>query len=323
MTTLNRSALRRTSATGLLNKIKESATKKTYEDKDERQWQPTVDQNGNGFAVIRFLPARTEESLPYVKQYNHGFKVNNKWFINLCPTTINEPSPAVEHCNELWNSGLESDKKIARDRKRKLRYFANVLIIKDPKNPENEGKVKIYAFGQKIFEKLMAVINPPEEFGEEPRDPFSFFDGCVVKLKIRNKDGYRNFDETTVDAADDLFDGDEDKLMAILDQLHDIDSLNSRDKFKSYDDLKKELYRVIGDDIASPDSPVRQRVEEQKRPERSTDYNESRGSAAARVATAAVGGAVGASTAKDSESSSDDQDFDADLAMFEDIANGD
>lgn len=276
MTTINRSALRRNSASKLLDKIKQGAEKKSSgnQKEDARFWQPTTDTNGNGFAVVRFLPARTEESLPYVKQYNHGFQVNNKWFINLCPTTIGEESPAVLHCNELWNSGLESDKKIARERKRKLRYFSNVLVVKDPKNPENEGQVKIYAYGQKIFEKLMAVVNPPEEFGESPRDPFGFFDGCVMKIKIRKKDGYRNYDETTVDAADDLYDGDEDQLEEMLGKLHDIDELNSVDKFKSADVLMKELMRVIGGSMASEDSPVQKRHEEKQRPERSTEYGE-------------------------------------------------
>lgn len=276
--TINRSALRRNSATDLLAKIKDSAAKTSggnNNKEDSRMWNPTVDQSGNGFAVIRFLPARTEDSLPYVKQYNHGFKVGTKWFINLCPTTIGEPSPVVEHCNELWESGFEDDKKLARERKRKLRYFSNILVVKDPKNPENEGQVKIFTYGQKIYEKLMAVINPPEEFGESPRDPFSFFDGCVVKLKIRKKDGFRNFDESTVEPAGDLFDGDEDQLEAILDKLHDIDALNAPSNFKSYDELKTQYLRLTGGSTGSnEDSPASKRNEEKRSAEKSMDYNE-------------------------------------------------
>lgn len=299
--TINRSALRRNTATALLSKIQTASEKRERKD-DARMWQPTVDANGNGFAVIRFLPAKNEDSLPYVKQYSQGFKVGQKWFINLCPTTIGLPSPAVEHCNELWESGLESDKKLGRERKRKLNYFANILVIKDPKAPENEGKVMIYKFGQKVFEKLMAVINPAEEFGEEPRDPFSFFDGCVVKLKVRKVAGFRNFDETTVEKADDLFGGDEDKLMGILDQLHDIEALNDPSNFKDYDTLKKELYRVIGENRASADSPVQEAYEEKRDAGRSTDYNESRGAKP--------------TPARQEQSNDEDDD---DLRMFQDM----
>lgn len=309
MATINRSALQRKSAGNLLNKIKERETKKDYSKEGDKDfWQPTVDTSGNGFAVIRFLPAQSDESLPYVKQYNHGFKVGNKWFINNCPTTIGLPSPAVEHCNELWDTGLESDKKIARERKRKLRYIANVLVIKDPKNPENEGKVFKFGFGAKIFEKLMAVINPPEEYGEESIDPFSFFDGCNVKLKVRIKDGYRNYDETTVDKAPDLFGGDEDKLTELLEQLHDIDSEVSPDKFKDYDTLKKELMRVIGENIASEDSPVARDYEDRKRPERSTEYNQK---------------PTQASKPRNESAPQNDADEDDDLAMFASLASDD
>lgn len=310
--TINRSALRRNTATALLAKIKTSTEKKERQE-DTRMWQPSVDANGNGFAVLRFLPAKNEDSLPYIKQYSQGFDVNGKWFINLCPTTINLPSPAVEHCNELWETGLESDKTIARKRKRKLNYFANVLIIKDPKNPANEGKVMIYKFGQKVFEKLMAVMNPPEEFGEDPRDPFGFFDGCVVKLKIRKKDGYRNFDESTVEKAEDLFGGDEDKLMEILEQCHDLDELNDPKHFKDYEKLKTELYRVIGDQRGSDDSPVQQRHEERQSPARSTNYNESRRSEPE----------PSRETAPVQASGSTPDDEDDDLAMFQAMAADD
>lgn len=318
MATINRSALKRNNAATLLNKIKESNTK-TYE-QDERLWQPAVDQNGNGFAVIRFMPARTEDSLPYIKQYNHGFKVNEKWFINLCPTTIGLDSPAVEYCNELWNSGYEADKKVARERKRKLRYFANVMIIKDPKNPENEGKIKIMQFGQKIFEKLMNVMNPPEEFGEEPRDPFGFFDGCVMKLKIRKKDGFRNYDESTVDPAEDLFGGDEDQLMAVLEQLHDIDALNAPEKFKDYATLHKELYRVLGDNIAAEGSPVQDKWNEQKNSssESTREYG-----AAQRQQPARQEQRAPERVQSQEPVSQVSDDGDDDLAMFAAIANDD
>lgn len=303
MVTLNRSALKRTSAQTQLNRVKESVQKKESSQKDARQWQPTVDDNGNGYAVIRFLPARTEEGLPYVKQYNQGFKVENRWFINLCPTTIGLPSPAVEHTSALWDSGLDSDKVIARQRKRKLRYFSNILVVKDPKNPENDGKVFIFAYGQKIFEKIQGVINPPEEFDETPRDPFSFFDGVNFKLKIRNKDGYRNFDESTFEYAGDLFNGDEDKLGDILTRLHDIDALNDPKEFKSYEELKKELDRVLGMKVASENSPVqRAAINDKLDATKSTDYVESRSR---------------------QSSETEQNDYSDDLKMFEELMKDD
>jgi hypothetical protein len=245
--TINRSALRRNTAKALMDKIKAAAASTgESQGKDERFWQPTVDSNGNGFAVIRFLPSKTEETLPFVKTYSHGFKVGSKWFIDECPTTIGEKCPVCEANSELWNSGFEDDKKIVRERKRRLRFVSNILVIKDPKNPENEGKVFLFGYGQKIFDKLTTAMNPPEEYGEEPRDPFGFFDGCVVKLKIKNKDGYRNYDDTTVEPATDLYDGDEEKLMDILEKMHDIQEFLDPKLFKSFEDLETRFKQVTG-----------------------------------------------------------------------------
>lgn len=247
--TINRSALRRNTAQALLKKVQEAATKKgDNQGTDARFWQPTVDSNGNGFAAIRFLPSKTEDSLPFVKAYSHGFKVGSKWFIDECPTTLGEKCPVCDANSELWNSGFEGDKKIARERKRRLRFISNIIVIKDPKNPENEGKTFLFSFGQKIYDKLTTAMNPPADYGEDPRDPFGFFDGCVVKLKIKNKDGYRNYDDTTVEAASDLYDGDEEKLMSVLEQMHDLGEFVDPKKFKSYDQLKTRFLQVTGAD---------------------------------------------------------------------------
>jgi gp32 DNA binding protein like len=249
--TINRSALNKKSASSLLKKIQDGAASKTKEQSsDERVWKPTVDSNGNGYAAVRFLPSKTEDNLPFVKTYSHGFKVGSKWYIEDCATTIGENCPVCENNTELWDSGLESDKKIVRERKRRLQFMSNIIVIKDPKNPDNEGKQFLYSFGQKIFDKLTTAMNPPEEYGESPRDPFAFFDGCVVKIKIKQKDGFRNYDDTTVEPAEDLFDGDEEKLSVVLESLYDLGEFTDPKKFKPYAALKAHLGKVLGQPVA-------------------------------------------------------------------------
>nr|DAO96912.1 MAG TPA: single-stranded DNA binding protein [Caudoviricetes sp.] len=247
MTAINRSALNRSSATSLLKKIQEGAKKPAFNNgPDNRFWKPTVDAAGNAYGVIRFLPAKTEDTMPFVKTYSHGFQHNGKWFIEECPTTINKECPVCQANSSLWNSGFEADKEVARSRKRRLKYIANILVLKDPKNPENEGKVKLFSFGQKIFDKLMAAMNPPADYGEEPRDPFGFFDGCVVKYKQKKLAGYPNTDDTQVEATGDLYDGDEDKLMAVLEEMVDLNEFLAESRFKTNEELQSRLIKVIG-----------------------------------------------------------------------------
>lgn len=247
MTAINRSALNRSSATSLLKKIQEGAKKPAFNNgPDNRFWKPTVDAAGNAYGVIRFLPAKTEDTMPYVKTYSHGFQHNGKWFIEECPTTIGRECVCCAENSKLWNSGFEADKEVARSRKRRLKYIANILVIKDPKNPENEGKIKLFSFGQKIFDKLLAAMNPPAEYGEEPRDPFGFFDGCIVKYKQKKLAGYPNTDDTQVEAAGDLYDGDEDKLMAVLEEMVDLNEFLAESRFKSDEELKARLNKVLG-----------------------------------------------------------------------------
>lgn len=247
MTAINRSALNRSSATSLLKKIQEGAKKPAFNNgPDNRFWKPTVDAAGNAFAVIRFLPAKTEDTMPYVKTYSHGFQHNGKWFIEECPTTIGKTCCVCQSNSALWNSGFEADKEVARQRKRRLKYIANILVLKDPKNPENEGKVKLFSFGQKIFDKLLAVMNPPAEYGDDPRDPFGFFEGCQVKYKQKKVGQFPNMDDTLVEAAGDLYDGDEDKLMAILEEMVDLNEFLDESKFKSEEELQARLNKVLG-----------------------------------------------------------------------------
>ena len=247
--TINRSALRRTSAAALLKKTQDAAAAQTAQvGKDSRFWEPTVDKEGNGYAVIRFLPSKFEDGVPFVKVFNHGFKAGAKWFIENCPTTpsIGGQCPVCDANSELWNTGLESNKKIASSRKRKLRYISNIIVIKDPKNPENEGKVFLFSYGQKIFEKLESIMNPPEQYGEEPRDPFGFFDGAIMKLKIKKQGDFRNYDDSVVEAAQDLYDGDEDKLSEVLEAMHDVNEFIAPSQFKAFDVLAKEFAKVTG-----------------------------------------------------------------------------
>ena len=263
MTAINRSALNRSSATSLLKKIQEGAKKPAFNNgPDNRFWKPTVDAAGNAYGVIRFLPAKTEDTMPYVKTYSHGFQHNGKWFIEECPTTIGRECVCCAENSKLWNSGFEADKEVARSRKRRLKYIANILVIKDPKNPENEGKIKLFSFGQKIFDKLLAAMNPPAEYGEEPRDPFGFFDGCIVKYKQKKLAGYPNTDDTQVEAAGDLYDGDEDKLMTVLEEMVDLNEFLAESRFKSDEELKARLNKVLGTESGSSSQHNEEEVEQ-------------------------------------------------------------
>lgn len=211
---------------------------------DERFWQPTVDKAGNGYAVIRFLAAPKGEEMPWVRVWSHGFKgPTGKWYIENSLTTIGKPDPVSELNNELWNSGTEANKNVAREQKRRLSYIVNILVVQDPSNPANEGKVKLFKFGKKIFDKIKDTMQP--EFpGEEPINPFDFWKGANFKLKIRNVEGYRNYDKSEFDVVSPLADDDA-KIEAIWNQQHSlVDFLDAR-HFKSYDDLKKKLNDVL------------------------------------------------------------------------------
>ena len=211
---------------------------------DDRFWQPTVDKAGNGYAVIRFLAAPKGEEMPWVRVWSHGFKgPTGKWYIENSLTTIGKPDPVSELNSELWDTGTDANKSIVRDQKRRLSYIVNILVIQDPSNPANEGKVKLFKFGKKIFDKIKDSMQP--EFpGEEPVNPFDFWKGASFKLKIRNVEGYRNYDKSEFDAPSPLSDDDA-KIEAIWNQQHSlVDFLDAR-HFKSYDELKKKLNDVL------------------------------------------------------------------------------
>ena len=219
--------------------------KKSYG--DDRFWKPTVDESGNGYAVIRFLPAGEGEDLPWVRYWDHFFKgPTGQWYIEKSLTTIGQNDPVSELNSRLWNSGVEDDKEVARKQKRRLHYVSNILVVNDPSNPANNGKVFLYDFGKKIFDKIMDKMQP--EFpGEEPVNPFDFWNGADFQLKIRNVAGYRNYDKSEFKAPSALFEADETKLEATYNQMFNLGEFTDTSTFKSYDELKGRLSLVLGE----------------------------------------------------------------------------
>lgn len=228
--------------------------KKNYT--DERIWKPTVDKAGNGYALLRFLPATEGQELPWVRYWDHGFKgPTGLWYIENSLTSIGQPDPVGELNSKLWNSGIESDKDRARDQKRRLHYVVNMLVLQDPSNPANEGKVFLYKFGKKIFDKIMDSMQP--EFADEKAvNPFDFWEGADFKLKIRNVEGYRNYDKSEFAAQTPLHSGDDVKLEALYNQLHDLSEFTDPKNYKTYDDLKAKLGRVLGEEAVMAGAPT-------------------------------------------------------------------
>ena len=216
--------------------------KKSYV--DERLWKPVLDKTGNGYAVIRFLPAVDGEDLPWAKVWNHAFQgPTGQWYIENSLTTLGNNDPVSEMNSAYWNSGIESDKEIARRQKRKLQYFSNIYVVSDPKNPENEGKVFLFRFGKKIFDKCMEAMQPAFE-DETPVNPFDFWEGANFKLKIRKVDGYWNYDKSEFEAPSPLFDND-DAIEEVWKQQYALNEFTAPSNFKSYDELKTRLDMVL------------------------------------------------------------------------------
>lgn len=215
--------------------------------KDERFWYPQRDKSGNGYAVIRFLPGLSEEGTPWVRYWDHAFKgPTGQWYIEKSLTSIGQQDAIAELNSKMWNSGIEADKAIVRQRKRNLRYVANILVISDPAAPENEGQVKLYRFGKKIFDKLMDAMQP--KFPDEPPiNPFDLWDGSDFVLKVRTVDGYPNYDTSNFKTPSALFEGDESKLEALYDKQYDLGEWTDPKNYKSYDELKARLTLVLGE----------------------------------------------------------------------------
>ena len=222
-------------------KPEDQSNKRKYE--DDRFWKPELDKTGNGFAVIRFLPAVENEDLPWQRVWSHAFQDKGGWYIENSLTTLSQKDPVSEENTRLWNTGLDSDKEIARKRKRKLSYFSNILVVSDPKHPENEGKVFLFKFGKKIFDKITEAMQPAFE-DEKPMNPFDFWKGANFKLKIRKVDGYWNYDKSEFEGVSQIKEND-DQIKSIWSSQHPLKPFLAPDNFKTYDELKEKLNRVI------------------------------------------------------------------------------
>ena len=253
---------------GELSKLNQSTPRD-----DDGFWKPEVDKSGNGSAIIRFLPAPNGEDVPFVRIWDHGFQGPGGWFIEKSLTTLGEKCPVSEYNSMLWNSGTEADKTFVRQKtKRRLSFVSNIYVVKDPSNPDNEGQVFLYKYGKKIFDKLQDQMTP--EFDDEtPVNPFDLWDGANFRLKIRKVEGYRNYDKSEFDSSAALLDDDE-KLEEIWNSEKSLSDLVDAKHFKSYDELKSKLYRVLAldgggtantvtaDELSEP-KPVKQRQAKQ------------------------------------------------------------
>ena len=227
---------------------------------DNRFWKPEMDKGGTGSAVIRFLPAPEGEDLPWVKIFSHGFQGPGGWYIENSLTTLGQKDPVTEHNRTLWNSGNEKDKETVRKQKRKLSYYSNIYVVKDPLHPENEGKVFLFKYGKKIFDKIMNSMQP-EFDDEEPINPFDFWTGANFRLKIRKVEGYWNYDKSEFDRISVLH-GDDDVLEALWKKEYSLTAIAAPDQFKTYEELEKRLNYVLGIGKVAPKSSTYDQEEE-------------------------------------------------------------
>jgi hypothetical protein len=266
---------------------------------DDRFWTPSVDKAGNGYAVIRFLPSPPNEDVPFVRVFDHGFQGPGGWYIEKSLTTLGKPDPVSEYNSKLWNSGIEANKEIARKQKRRLHFISNIYVVHDSSNPENEGKVFLFKYGKKIFDKLNEAMNP-QFADEEAVNPFDLWAGANFKLKIRNVEGYRNYDKSEFDRAKPLLD-DDGNLEVIWKSEHSLQEFIDPKNFKSYEELKEKLNRVLSEDSFLSGS----KAEEQDIPWNETPAPKQRVVAPPKIA----------------ETSYDDEEDDA-LDYFKKLANG-
>jgi len=298
----------RSSSLDKLNQQLDKMSTKSYSDPNEGKfWKPTRDKAGNGFAIIRFLPAPSGEEMPFVRTWDHGFQgPTGLWYIENSLTTINQDDPVSELNSKLWNSGIESDKDQARKQKRRLKYVSNILVLKDGGNPENEGKVFMYQYGKKIFDKLNDLMNPQFE-DETPVNPFDFWEGANFRLKIRQFEGYPNYDKSEFDAPSALYEDDA-QIEAVWKQQHSLQELLDPKNFKDYNELKAKLYRVLALD------------ETPREPTMATDDSDDL-DLSNMGNTQQAAPAPDAPVAESTPSMSMDDDDD-DLSIFKELANG-
>ena len=256
--------------------VSTKAETKSYD--DDRFWKPTRDKAGNGYAVVRFLPAKEGEDLPWVRYWDHGFKgPTGLWYIENSLTSIGQDDPVSESNSVLWNSGRDEDKALARERKRRLHYISNVLVVSDPENPQNEGKVFLYQFGKKIFDKIMDVMQP-QFADEQPVNPYDFWEGADFKIKIRKVEGWVNYDKSEFSKPAALFEGDEARLTEVYEKLYSLHDFLKPENYKTYDELKMKLNRVLGvEAVEEPMPSVMDSAPAQQAPAMSTAEAESMG----------------------------------------------
>ena len=282
---------------------------------DERLWKPEMDKTGVGSAVIRFLPAPDGEDVPWVKMYTHAFQGPGGWYIENSLTTIGQKDPVSEYNRGLWNSGSEKDKDTVRKQKRKLSYYSNIYVVTDPANPANEGKVFLFKYGKKIFDKILNAMQP-EFDDEDPINPFDFWQGANFKIKIVKKDGYWNYDKSEFDRVAPLLD-DDDALEALWKKEYSLSAITAPDQFKSYEDLEKRMNYVLG--IGGTNTPTQSRaVAEQEDEYESYSAPVSRESKVMEELEESYNRSKSPSLPK---ISSDDDDEDDALAYFSKLAN--
>lgn len=272
---------------------------------DDRFWKPEVDKAGNGYAVIRFLPAPEGCELPWAQVWSHAFQGPGGWYIENSLTTLGQKDPVSEHNRVLWNSGSDRDKEIARKQKRKLSYYANIYVVSDPAHPENEGRVFLYKFGKKIYDKITEAMQP-QFADEEAVNPFDFWTGANFKLKIRKVEGYWNYDKSEFDKPSALLD-DDDKLERIYKNLNDLNEFSAASNFKSYEELKKRLDYVLGAKAPARQDPETIEEDEQWEAER-------RGESAPKRSTPSF------EIARPAAQEEDDEDADDALSYFQKLA---
>ena len=241
----------RTDVSKLVSAAQDNGGEKQSNGPDERMWIPTRDKAGNGYAIIRFLPPPEGNDLPWARYWDHAFQgPTGQWYIENSLTSIGQNDPVSELNSKLWNTGLDDDKATVRKQKRRLNYVTNIMVLSDPGNPENEGKVFLYKFGKKIYDMIMDVMQPQFQ-DEQPVNPFDFWEGADFKLKIRKVEGYRNYDKSEFASPSALMGGDDSKLEQVYKSLYSLKEFTDPANYKSYDELKQKLDRVLGG-VAAP-----------------------------------------------------------------------
>jgi len=235
---------RQETLTNLTSELEKTQTVQTSFE-DERLWKCERDKSGNGYAVIRFLPTAEGEDVPWVRVWNHGFQGPGGWYIENSLTTLTQKDPVSEYNTALWNNGTEAGKEQARKQKRRLNYYSNIYVIKDPANPENEGQIRILRYGKKIFDKINDLMTPDFQ-DEEPVNPFDFWLGADFKMKIRMVEGFVNYDKSEFDTPSEFLGGNDKELETIWNAQYQLSEFTSADNFKTYDELKTKFNRVLG-----------------------------------------------------------------------------